>query len=259
VVVFAYGSLAYAMFLATFLYAIGFMGNLLVPKSIDSPPRVPLWQAAIINALLLGLFAVQHSVMARRAFKRGWLRYVPKPAERSTYVLFSVLAMALLFWQWQPMGGVIWSVQHPAGRALLWTLFAGGWLAVLATTFLINHFDLFGLRQVYLYLRGRPYTPIGFVIPGPYRHVRHPLYIGWLIAFWATPTMSAAHLVFALLTTAYILVAIQLEEQDLVSEHGSSYEEYRRRTPMLVPAFVRRGGTLHAKHAAMRPAQIQRA
>jgi protein-S-isoprenylcysteine O-methyltransferase Ste14 len=173
--------------------------------------------------------------MARPAFKRWWTRIVPEPAERSTYVLASSLALLLLFWQWRPIGGVVWQVEHPVVAAALYGLFAVGWLTVLVTTFLINHFDLFGLRQVWFYLRGEPYRPLGFVTPGPYRHVRHPLYVGWLFAFWATPTMTAAHLLFAIMTTAYILIAIQLEERDLVDIFGERYAQYRRSVPMLVP------------------------
>lgn len=235
-----FGLTSYGLFLGTFLYAIGFVGNLVVPRSIDAPGVTPTWQALWINAALLGIFAVQHSVMARPAFKRRWTRLVPEAAERSTYVLFSSLALMLLFWQWRPMGGVIWHVDSPIGKTLLYTLYACGWLTVLITTFLINHFDLFGLRQVWLYWQGKPYTPLRFVTPGPYRFVRHPLYVGWLTAFWATPTMSAAHLVFAIATTAYILVAIYFEERDLVDFHGAAYAEYRRRVPMLVPALLRK-------------------
>jgi methanethiol S-methyltransferase len=229
-----YGILSYAAFFAVFLYAIGFVGNILVPKSIDSAPTVPFLTALLVNLGLLGLFAVQHSVMARPAFKRWLTRIVPVPAERSTYVLASSLAMIALFAFWQPMGGVIWDVASPAGQAVLYTLFAFGWALVFVSTCLINHFDLFGLRQVWLEFRGRPYTPLAFRTPGPYRLVRHPLYVGWLFAFWATPTMTAAHLVFAVMTTAYILVAIQLEERDLMDFHPE-YAEYRRQVPMLVP------------------------
>jgi methanethiol S-methyltransferase len=233
--VFLYGTVAYVIFLFTFLYAIGFLGNLFVPKSIDSPAQAPLGEAILINTLLLGLFAVQHSVMARSAFKRWLTGLVPQAMERSTYVLLSSLALLLLFWQWRPIGGVVWNIEDATGRALMYALFAGGWLVVLVTTFLINHFDLFGLRHVWLYLRGRPYTPLGFVTPGPYRYVRHPLYVGWLFAFWATPTMTVAHLFFAVATTAYILLAIQFEERDLVVIHGEDYTTYRRRVPMLIP------------------------
>jgi protein-S-isoprenylcysteine O-methyltransferase Ste14 len=235
-----YGTICYALFFATFLYAIGFLGNVLVPNSIDSAPRGPLWEALVIDTLLLGLFAVQHSVMARPGFKRRWTRIVPKPVERSTYVLFSSLALILMFWQWRPIGVTIWSIESSLGQAVAYGMFAFGWGLVLVTTFLINHFDLFGLRQVWLYFRGRPYRPLRFVMPGPYRMVRHPLYVGWLFAFWATPTMTLAHLVFALATTGYILVAIQLEERDLVAEHGAKYIRYRRQVPMLAPRLRRR-------------------
>jgi protein-S-isoprenylcysteine O-methyltransferase Ste14 len=235
IVVFAYGVTSYVIGLGIFVYLAGFLGNLLVPRSIDAAPVGPLWEALLVNTLLLGVFALQHSVMARPAFKEWLTRFVPTPAERSTYVLFSNLALVLLFWQWRPMGGVIWDVQDPIGRAACHGLYAGGWVIVLGTTFLINHFDLFGLRQVWLYLCGKPYTPLHFKTPGPYKMVRHPLYVGWLITFWATPTMTIAHLVFALGMTIYILVAIRFEERDLVEYHGEEYAAYRRKVPMLIP------------------------
>jgi protein-S-isoprenylcysteine O-methyltransferase Ste14 len=246
---FLYGVLSYAVFLATFLYAIGFVGGFLTPTFLDGVPVLPLWQALVIDTLLLGLFAVQHSVMARPAFKRWWTRFVPEPVERSTYVLASSLALIALFAHWQPLGGVIWDVQDQLGRIVLYALFAFGWGLVLVTTFLINHFDLFGLRQVWLQLLGRPYTPLRFVTPGPYRLVRHPLYVGWFFAFWATPTMTAAHLVFAVATTAYILIAIQLEERDLVDAHGPDYAEYRRRVPMLIPRLFGKASRTRAAQA----------
>ena len=235
IVVFVYGVLSYACFFVTFLYAVGFVGGFGVPRSIDSVAEGPVTTAVLVDVLLLAVFALQHSVMARPAFKRWWTRIVPEPAERSTYVLASSLALLLLFWQWRPIGGVVWQVENPVVVAALYGLFAFGWLTVLVTTFLINHFDLFGLRQVWFYLRGEPYRPLGFVTPGPYRHVRHPLYVGWLFAFWATPTMTAAHLLFAIMTTAYILIAIQLEERDLGDVFGDRYSQYRRSVPMLVP------------------------
>lgn len=233
-IAFLYGLVCYLMFLVAFLYAIGFLGNIAVPKSIDSGAHLPFRQALAINGGLLGLFAIQHSVMARQWFKRAWTRIVPVPVERSTYVLFSSVALLLLFWQWQPMGGAVWSVENHFGRFALYGLYAVGWLTVLITTFLINHFDLFGLRQVWLNLRRRSYTAIAFHTPGLYRYVRHPLYVGWLLVFWSAPVMTVAHLVFAIATTAYILVAIQFEERDLVRLHAE-YVEYRRRVPMLLP------------------------
>lgn len=238
IVAFLYGAVCYLVFFATFLYAIGFIGNLAVPKSIDSGAQSSLTYALTVNVALLGLFAVQHSVMARQWFKRAWTRIVPAPVERSTYVLFSSLALIVLFWKWQPMGGLVWSVANPAERVALYTLYAIGWILVLVATFLINHFDLFGLRQVWLYLRGREYTPLAFRTPGLYRYVRHPLYVGWLLVFWSAPVMTAAHLVFAVATTAYILLAIQFEERDLVRFHPE-YAEYRRRVPMILPIASR--------------------
>ena len=236
---FAYGSLSYLIFLGTFLYAVCFIGNFGVARTLDGAASGALWQSLAIDAGLLALFAVQHSVMARKWFKDWWTRIVPKPIERSTYVLFSSLALILLFWQWRPLGGVIWSVEDTVGVVVLRGLFAFGWGLVLISTFLINHFDLFGLRQVWLYLLGRSDKAVRFTTPGPYRLVRHPLYVGWLFAFWMTPVMTLAHLLFSVATTAYILLAIQFEERDLVREHGEDYEQYRRSVPMLVP-FTRK-------------------
>jgi protein-S-isoprenylcysteine O-methyltransferase Ste14 len=238
---FAYGVLAYALFLATFLYAIAFVGGFAVPKTLDGPATTPFPTALLINTALLGVFAVQHSVMARPWFKRWWTQMVPWAIERSTYVLFASLALDLLFWQWRPLGGVVWSVDTPWLRAAIWALFAYGWLQVLVMTFYIDHFDLFGLRQVWLHLLGRQYTRVHFATPAPYRMVRHPLYLGFMIAFWAAPTMSVTRLLFAAATTAYILIAIQFEEHDLAAEHGASYDEYKRRVPMIVPGVGGRG------------------
>ena len=235
-----YSLVSYALSLGSLAYAAGFIGNFLVPKSIDSTPTDSLGLALVINTLLLGVFAVQHSVMARPFFKRWLTRFTPEPAERSTYVLMTSFALILLFWQWRPMGGVIWDIQHPVAVDLLHGGFAFGWLLVVGTTFLINHFDLFGLRQAWFFLRGRPYQPVKFMTPGPYRFVRHPLYVGLLFAFWCTPSMTVAHLFFALATSAYILVGIQLEERGLVDALGEDYAEYRKRTPMLIPGPANR-------------------
>jgi protein-S-isoprenylcysteine O-methyltransferase Ste14 len=225
----------YLVFLAAFLYAAGFVGNLPVPKSIDSGPTTSLSAAVLVDTLLLLLFAVPHSVMARPAFKRWWTRFVPPPVERSTYVLVSSLLLGLLFWQWRPVPAFVWNVGHPAARGLVHSVFWAGWALVLVSTFLIDHFDLFGLRQVYLYATGRAYTPPTFRTPGLYRYVRHPLMTGFLLAFWATPTMTVGHLLFAVATTGYILIALQLEERDLVGFHGEQYRAYRKQVRMLFP------------------------
>ncbi|MEO8371512.1 MAG: methanethiol S-methyltransferase [Candidatus Solibacter sp.] len=235
-VVFVYGVVSYAAFLASLLYAVGFLGNL-VPGSIDSAADGSVWAALAIDGGLLALFALQHSIMARQWFKRGLTRIIPEPAERSTYVLLSSLLLLLLFREWRPIGGVIWDAEGTAGEVILSCTYVTGLLIVLLSTFLINHFDLFGLRQVWLYLMGRPYTPLAFRTPFFYRFVRHPLYVGWLLTFWSAPLMTTAHLFFAAMTTAYILIAIQLEEADLVAMHGETYLQYRKEVPMIVPSM----------------------
>jgi protein-S-isoprenylcysteine O-methyltransferase Ste14 len=240
IVAFTYGAVCYCAFFATFLYAIGFLGNFGVPKSIDSGREGPLGTALLVDGALLGLFALQHSIMARPWFKRMWTRVVPEPVERSTYVLFSSAALMLMFWQWQPIGGVVWDVGDGIARAIVWGLYAKGLAIVLLSTFLINHFDLFGLRQVWLYLAGRRYTQLQFRVPFLYKFVRHPLYVGWVLTFWAAPVMTAAHLFFAILTTAYMLVAIRFEESDLINLHGEKYERYRREVPMMIPSLGKR-------------------
>jgi protein-S-isoprenylcysteine O-methyltransferase Ste14 len=237
--VLTYGVFSYVVFLVVFLYLAAFMGNFWVPRSIDSEAVAPLWLALLIDVLLIAVFGLQHSVMARPGFKRWWTRFVPEPIERSTYVMSTNAALILLFCFWQPLGGSLWAVENPALRAAFWGLHAFGWFTVLLATFLINHFDLFGLRQVWLYFRGKPYTHIAFRTPGPYRIVRHPLYVGWITAFWATPTMTITHLVFALGMTAYILIAIPFEERDLATYFGKRYAEYRRKVPMLIPGMKR--------------------
>lgn len=236
-----YGVFCYAVFLASLLYAIAFIGDFVVPKTIDSGPGVAMPEALAINLALLGFFAVQHSVMARQGFKAVWTRMVPRVVERSTYVLISSLLLALICWKWQAIPTVVWDIGSPVLRMLMLALFALGWLILLLSTFMINHFDLFGLRQVYLHLRGLDYTPLSFSERALYRFVRHPLYLGFLIAFWATPHMSVGHLVFAIATTGYILVGISLEERDLMKYHGVEYAAYRARVPMLLPTGSRRG------------------
>jgi len=242
ILVLLYGVVSYLLFFGTFLYAFGFVGNLFVPKSIDGEPRLPLAQAILINASLLLVFALQHSIMARPAFKKWWTKIVPEQAERSTYVLLSSLCLILLVWQWQPMGGFIWRIEEPIAKTILTILFIIGWLIVLISTFMINHFDLFGLRQVWFYFLGKKYEPLHFRIPFFYKYVRHPLYLGWLIAFWATPVMSAAHLLFAVLTTGYILTAIKFEEKDLITHFGEKYLSYKNWVPKIIP-FTKKNST----------------
>jgi protein-S-isoprenylcysteine O-methyltransferase Ste14 len=237
--VFIYGIVAYAAFFVAFLYMMGFVGNMVVPKSIDSGVPASLGQALLVNALLVVLFALQHSVMARPAFKSWWTKVIPQPMERSTFVLLTSLVLALIFWQWKPIPVILWDVQHPLATALLTAIFFLGWATVLYSSFLIDHFDLFGLRHVYLHLRSRPYTHPPFVVRSLYRLIRHPLMLGFLIAIWVTPTMTVGHLVFALLMTGYIFVGVTLEERDLARHLGTDYELYRSQTPMFVPSLVR--------------------
>jgi protein-S-isoprenylcysteine O-methyltransferase Ste14 len=232
-----YGIVCYSVFLATLLYAIGFLGNFYVTKSIDSGPEGSTAVALMIDAGLLLLFALQHSIMARPWFKCTWTRIVPEPVERSTYVLFSSLALLFLFQQWRPIGGVIWRIEGGIAEATVLSLYAAGLLIVLLSTFMINHFDLFGLRQVFLYMIGRKYSHVEFRTPFFYRYVRHPLYVGWLLTFWSAPVMTVAHLFFAVMTTAYILLAIRFEEADLIRLHGDKYRIYRKQVPMMIPAL----------------------
>ena len=255
---FAYGSFSYLIFLATFLYAIAFVGGFVVPTQLDGPSQEPITTALAIDAALLAVFAMQHSVMARRWFKERWTQIVPWAIERATFVLCASAALLLLFWQWRPIGIPVWTIESGSARLIVWTLFAAGWGTVLVMTFLINHFDLFGLRQVWLPLIGKPYTPVPFRTPLPYRIIRHPLYFGFLLAFWMTPHMTLAHLVFALATTAYIVLAIQFEERDLLSEHGVSYAEYRRKVPMLLPGMRRSASPLPVDSGSAAPSASRR-
>ena len=253
VLAFVYGVICYVIFLCTFISGIGFVGNVLVPKSVDSPPAVPLGKALLVDAVLLGIFAIQHSVMARQWFKRAWTRIVPRPIVRSTFVLFASLALLLLFWKWEPMGGVVWNVEERAARMTLQGLSLAGGGIVMISTYSIDHFDLFGLRQVYLHLKGREYTPPSFRTPAFYNYVRHPMYFGLVLAFWATPAMTLAHLVFALAMTGYILIGIQLEERDLLHFHGDAYQAYRSRVSMLVPRLPKNTIQSSRRHGVTPP------
>ena len=230
-----YGIVAYAFFLVVFMYAIGFVGNLVVPKSIDSGVAGAVGLALVVDAALLTLFALQHSGMARPAFKRWWTRVVPEPIERSTYVTMASAALALVFALWRPLPHIVWRVDNPVGAGVLWALFGIGWTVVLVSTFMIGHADLFGLRQVWLNMLGRTRGPDRFGMPAFYRIVRHPIMVGFLIAFWATPVMTQGHLLFAIATTGYILLAVQLEERDLIAHFGNAYREYRARVPGFIP------------------------
>ena len=235
IVAFLYGLLSYAVFFATFLYAIGFVGDLFVPKSIDSGATAPATSALIVDLVLMSVFAVQHSVMARRQFKQWWTKFVPPAVERSTYVLFASLALVLLFWQWRPLPAAIWQIADPRLALAVTSLSLAGWLIVLTSTFLINHFELFGLQQVAHNLAGRPTAAPRFRTPLFYQFVRHPIYLGFIIAFWATPVMTTGHLLFAAVTTTYIVIGILLEERDLVEMFGDDYRHYRARVAMLMP------------------------
>lgn len=249
VLIFTYGLASYGLFFITFLYSIGFVGNLLVPRSIDSAPTLPFAQALLVDLALLAVFAIQHSGMARPAFKRWLTRFIPEAVERSTYVLMSTVAMAALMAFWQPLGGVVWSVQAGGAAMVLTGLYLASWLLLLYATFLINHFDLFGLRQVWFALRDREIPELSFVTPALYRIVRHPIYVGWLGVFWFTPTMTVTHLLLAVGTTVYILGAIKLEERDLEAAHPE-YSQYKRKVPSLIPSFRRRlSGTGKAQTA----------
>jgi len=234
-IAFLYGIAAYLVFFVTILYAIGFVMGLVVPKTIDTGTDTPVAEAVIINLLLMTLFAVQHSVMARQQFKAWWTQYVPKPVERSTYVLFASLSLLLLFWQWRPLPTVIWDVANPDLAVTIVTLSLVGWVLVFTSTFIINHFELFGLHQVTNHLIGKEAAPVRFKTPLLYKFVRHPIYLGFIIAFWAAPVMTAGHLLFAAVTTAYIFVGIALEERDLIDLFGDEYRQYKQRVSMLIP------------------------
>lgn len=232
---FLFGVVSYLVFFVAFVYAIGFLAEIIVPKSINTGAESGFGRSLLINLILLGLFAIQHSLMARPFFKRWFTQYVPVHIERSIYVLLSSLLLLLLYWLWQPMTTVIWQVDSAAGQGILWAVFAFGWLIVFLSTFMINHFDLFGLRQIWLHLRDRPYQSIPFQTRALYRFVRHPIMLGFIIAFWATPLMTHGHLLFSVMTTLYIVVGIQFEEHDLKNALGADYEQYKKSVPMLFP------------------------
>lgn len=235
----SFGVLAYVSFLFVFMYWFGFVINVGVPKGIDSPAQGHWLEASVVNAILITIFGLQHSIMARPAFKRILMRYIPAVIERSFYVMASNIALALLFWLWRPIGGTVWQIEDPLISAMLYGLFGLGFLIILCSSFLINHFDLFGLRQIWFYMRGKAYEPLPFAVPFFYRYVRHPLYVGWLLSLWATPHMTIAHLLFAVGFSAYILIAIPFEERDLVAHHGAAYAQYRLQVPKLLPRVPR--------------------
>jgi protein-S-isoprenylcysteine O-methyltransferase Ste14 len=239
ILAFSYGTTSYLLFLVTFLYAVGFVSGVVVPKTIDTGAVVPLTEALIVNILLMSLFAIQHSVMARPGFKRWWTQFVPRAIERSTYVLFATLALLLLLWQWRPVPSVVWETTDVVAIVALTGLSLTGWVIVLTSTFMINHFELFGLHQVFNNLAGRQMGEARFKTPMLYKLVRHPIYLGFIIAFWAAPVMTAGHFLFAAVTTAYIFVGIMLEEHDLVDQFGDEYRNYRERVGMLAPKVGR--------------------
>lgn len=238
----AFGAISYAVFLAGFLYSIGFVGNLVVPKSIDSGSAIPFGEALFVNAALMSLFAVQHSVMARPAFKRWWAKIVPPSVERSIYVLLSSSVLLILFWKWHAMTDVVWTVENQFGRFVVQTCFWLGWLTVVGSTFMVGHLDLFGLRQVYLRIRNIGYTPIPFRTGALYRYVRHPTMLGFLIAFWASPLMTVGHLFFSIVMTGYIFIGIYLEERDSLDLNGDVFDQYRHEVPMIIPFSVKKTG-----------------
>lgn len=245
-----YGAASYLLFVVAFLYLIGFLGDFVVPRSVDRALTAPIGEAIAVDVALVALFGVQHSVMARQGFKRWWTRFVPPSVERTTYVLLSSGVLLLLYWQWRTMPAVLWDVRQPAARLAVWAVFWLGWAIAFASTFMINHFDLFGLRQVYLAWREKPYTELGFRTHLFYRLVRHPLMLGFLIAFWAAPTMTAGHALFSIAMTGYILIALQIEERSLVAAIGEEYRNYRRDVPMLLP--IRRRARRHAAEPVAR-------